>query len=90
MENATPFLPPATTDHVRSTNLIIILGMMQVSKRIPLEDPQVLSIVRGVYLLSNLIIAAVYAYTHSVIVKKKGMSIPGYKLDSGRIWGQIN
>lgn len=47
--------------------------MMQVSKRIPLEDPNVLNIVRAVYLLSNVIIISVYAYVHFLINKKKGM-----------------
>jgi hypothetical protein len=61
------------SDKLDRTNLIIILGMMQVSKRIPFEDPQVLMLVRGAYLLSNVIIVAVYAYTHLQINKKKGM-----------------
>ena len=58
---------------MRSTNLVIILGMMQVSKRIPLEDPNVLNIVRAVYVLSNVIILSIYAYVHFLINKKKGM-----------------
>jgi hypothetical protein len=45
---------------------------MQVSKRIPLDDPNVLNMVRGGYLLSNLIILAVYGYVHYLINKKKG------------------
>lgn len=61
------------TDDLDRTNLIIILGMMQVSKRVPLEDPNVLNIVRGIYILSNVIIAGVYAYTQFLINKKKGM-----------------
>jgi hypothetical protein len=63
---------------MHSTNLVIILGMMQVSKRIPLEDPNVLNIVRAVYVLSNVIIISIYAYVHYLINKKKGMpsSIP--------------
>ena len=60
------------TDDLDRTNLIIILGMMQVSKRVPLEDPNVLNIVRGIYILSNVIIAGVYAYTQFLINKKKG------------------
>jgi len=54
------------------TNLVIILGMMQVSKRIPMEDPQALMIIRGIYILSNVLILSVYAYTHYLINKKKG------------------
>jgi len=48
--------------------------MMQASKKIPLEDPMVLNIVRAVYVLSNLIIAGVYLYTKSKIDAKKGES----------------
>jgi hypothetical protein len=55
-----------------STNLIIILGMMQVSKRVPFDDPFVLNVVRAVYLASNVIIAALYFYTQLKINKKKG------------------
>ena len=60
---------------MRRTNLVIILGMMQVSKRIPLEDPNVLNIVRAVYILSNVIILSIYAYVHFLINKKKGENI---------------
>lgn len=57
-----------------STNLVIILGMMQVSKRVPFSDPDVLNMCRGGYLLSNLIILGIYLYIGSVIDKKKGMN----------------
>lgn len=72
---ASIFVSP-NTDRLYRTNLVIILGMMQVSKRIPFDDPQVLMLVRGAYVLSNLIIVAVYAYTHMKINKKKGMVSP--------------
>ena len=55
------------TRRLASTNLIIILGMMQVSKRIPFDDPNVLWGVRGLYLVSNLIILSVYLYVQSKI-----------------------
>lgn len=45
---------------------------MQASKKIPLEDPYVLNIVRAVYILSNVLIVAVYLYTQSKINAKKG------------------
>jgi hypothetical protein len=54
------------------TNLVIILGMMQVSKKIPFEDPQVLMGVRGLYIVSNLIIIGMYLYIQSKINSKKG------------------
>ncbi|KAF8245728.1 inorganic phosphate transport PHO88 [Wilcoxina mikolae CBS 423.85] len=42
------------------TNLVVILGMMQVSKRIPFEDPTWLNGIRGMYILSNIIIVGIY------------------------------
>ncbi len=52
--------------------MVIILGMMQVSKKIPFEDPQVLMAVRALYVVSNLIIIGIYLYTQQKINKKKG------------------
>lgn len=49
-----------------------MLGMMQVTKRIPFDNPDVLNLVRGVYLTSNLIIVAIYLYVQNQINKKKG------------------
>ena len=62
-----------------STNLIIILGMMQVSKKIPFDDPQVLMGVRGLYILSNLIIAGIYLYVQTKINAKKGTATAASK-----------
>lgn len=64
------------TDLPDSTNLIIMLGMMQVSKRIPFDDPNTLNIVRGVYLASNVIIALLYLYVQAQISKKNGTHLP--------------
>lgn len=50
--------------------------MMQVSKRIPFDDPNVLNIIRAVYIGSNVIIGLVYLYIQSQINKKKGMCLP--------------
>jgi hypothetical protein len=52
--------------------MMIVLGMMQVSKRIPFDDPQVLMGVRALYVLSNLIILGIYLYVQQRITKKKG------------------
>lgn len=49
---------------------------MQVSKKIPFEDPQVLMGVRGLYIVSNLIIIGMYLYIQSKINSKKGPSPP--------------
>ena len=50
-----------------------MLGMMQVSKRIPFDDPFTLSIVRACYVASNVIIALLYLYVQAQINKKKGI-----------------
>lgn len=49
-----------------------MLGMMQVSKRIPFDDPFTLNVVRGCYLASNVIIGLIYLYVQTQINKKKG------------------
>lgn len=55
-----------------STNLVLILGMMQVSKKVPWDDPTVLNGIRAVYVLSNLIILGLYMYARSGIKAKGG------------------
>lgn len=52
--------------------MIIILGMMQVSKKIPFDDPQVLMGVRALYIVSNVLILGIYLYIQHQINKKKG------------------
>lgn len=52
--------------------MAIILGMMQVSKKIPFEDPQVLNGVRILYIVSNVIMFAIYFYIGMQIKNKKG------------------
>jgi hypothetical protein len=49
---------------------------MQISKKIPFDDPNVLNGVRALYIVSNLIIAAVYFYVQAQINKKNGASTP--------------
>lgn len=48
--------------------------MMQVSKKIPFDDPQVLLGVRGLYLASNVVIVGLYLYLARAINYKKGPS----------------
>ncbi|PKY08664.1 inorganic phosphate transport PHO88 [Aspergillus campestris IBT 28561] len=55
------------------TNLAIIVVMMQLSKKIAFDDPDVLMMVRGVYILSNVIILSLYLYTQSKITAKKDL-----------------
>jgi hypothetical protein len=57
-----------------SANLLIILFMMQVSKKIPFDDPMVMNAVRAGYVLSNLMIVGIYFYVQMQINKKKGES----------------
>ena len=49
--------------------------MMQVSKKIPFDDPQVLMGVRALYIVSNLIIVGIYLYMQQKINAKKGRSL---------------
>ncbi|PKS05530.1 hypothetical protein jhhlp_008047 [Lomentospora prolificans] len=65
-------IPPAVA------NLVIVLGMMQVAKRVPFDDPNVLNIVRGIYLFSNLLIALLYYTIYVKINKKKDMTTLKY------------
>lgn len=47
---------------------------MQISKKIPFDDPNVLNGVRALYIVSNIIIAGVYFYVQAQINKKNGES----------------
>ncbi|KAI9825585.1 MAG: hypothetical protein M1819_000481 [Sarea resinae] len=60
------------------TNLVVILFLMQASKKIPFDDPLVLNGVRALYVVSNLIIVAVYLYVGQQINKKKDMTTMRY------------
>jgi len=57
-------------------NLAIIFGAMQLGKRIDWEDKDVLNRIRLLYLLSNVIVFAVYAYVYVQVLKKNGMPPP--------------
>ena len=60
---------------------------MQVSKKIPFEDPQVLMGVRALYVVSNLFIAAIYLYIQSKINSKKGAYVPHVVVASQSLTG---
>jgi len=47
---------------------------MQISKKVPFDDPNVLNGVRALYVLSNIIIATIYFYVQGQINKKNGAS----------------
>lgn len=54
------------------------MGVMQISKKIPFDDPNVMNMTRAAYVLSNLIIAGVYFYVQMQINKKKDMTTLKY------------
>lgn len=56
--------------------------MMQVSKRIPFDDPQVLMGVRVLYVVSNLLIFGLYYYIGMKIKSKRGMCMTNASFDS--------
>ncbi|KAF2841402.1 inorganic phosphate transport PHO88 [Patellaria atrata CBS 101060] len=60
------------------TNLVIILFFMQLSKKIPFDDPNVLNGVRGLYICSNIIIASLYFYCYQQINNKRDMTVIKY------------
>ncbi|KAK3684420.1 phosphate transporter (Pho88) [Vermiconidia calcicola] len=60
------------------TNLVVILVAMQASKKIPFDDPNVLNGVRGLYILSNLIILGIYLYVGMQIDKIKDRTVLKY------------
>jgi hypothetical protein len=45
---------------------------MQISKKVPFDDPNVLNGVRALYVISNIIIAGMYLYVQQKINKKNG------------------
>jgi hypothetical protein len=45
---------------------------MQISKKIPFDDPNVLNGVRALYIVSNIIIAGIYFYVQQQINRKNG------------------
>jgi len=56
------------------TNLAIILVMMQASKKIPWDNPDVLLGARVAYVVSNVLILGLYLYVQTIVQKKKDMT----------------
>ncbi|KAJ4318757.1 phosphate transporter (Pho88) [Neodidymelliopsis sp. IMI 364377] len=54
------------------------MGFMQISKKVPFDDPNVLNGVRALYIVSNIIIAAIYFYVQMQINKKNDMTVVKY------------
>jgi len=60
------------------TNLVIILGVMQLAKRVPFEDPNVLNACRALYVTSNIIILGIYLFIKKKVDNKKDMTTLKY------------
>ncbi|KAH7133933.1 putative phosphate transporter [Dactylonectria macrodidyma] len=56
------------------TNIIIIFGIMQITRSISFDDPTVLNTVRGAFLVSNALIALLYGYIYILIRKQKDLN----------------
>jgi len=68
-------------------NLAIILGSMQLSKRLDWEDKSVLTNIRILYLVSNVIVFATFAYIYNQIQKKQDQTVLKY-VDSAQPFSQ--
>ncbi|KAI0761574.1 inorganic phosphate transporter [Trametes elegans] len=60
------------------SNLVISLAAMQVAKRVPFDDPQVLVYVRIAYVATQAIVLGVYYYVGSQIRKKNDQTVLKY------------
>ncbi|KAF8631630.1 hypothetical protein AX15_002270, partial [Amanita polypyramis BW_CC] len=59
-------------------NLAISLGVMQVARRIPFDDPQVLLYVRVAYVVAQVVILGVYYYVSLKIKAKNDQTVLKY------------
>jgi len=60
------------------TNLAISLGAMQLARKIPFDDPEVLNYARIGYVVTQLTILGIYYYTSMVIKKKNDQTVLKY------------
>ena len=56
----------------RSLNIVLVLGMIPLGKKIDFNDPIVLNSCRAAYVISNLLIAGLYFFVYSSVQKKNG------------------
>ncbi|KAI0071259.1 inorganic phosphate transporter [Panus rudis PR-1116 ss-1] len=61
-----------------TTNLVVSLGAMQLARKIPFDDPQVLTYVRIAYVTVQVIVLATYYYTSSKIKQKNDLTVLKY------------
>ena len=52
--------------------MVIILFLVQLAKKIPMDDPNVVNGFRALYVVSNLIVLGIYYYCKLQIDKKNG------------------
>ncbi|KAK7203403.1 inorganic phosphate transport protein PHO88 [Myxozyma melibiosi] len=60
------------------SNMVLMFGLMQLSKKIPFEDPMVVFYARCVYVASNIIIFAIYMFTRYKITQKNDLTTLKY------------
>ncbi|KAK9474371.1 inorganic phosphate transporter Pho88 [Dipodascopsis tothii] len=68
--------------------MMLMFGLMQLAKKIPFEDPQVVMYARMAYLASNVIIFSLYFYTRVMINKKNDMTTLKYVEPANPMSGQ--
>jgi len=61
-----------------TTNLVVSLVAMQLARKIPFEDPQVLTVVRVAYIAVQVVVLGVYYYTSNTIKQKNDMTVLKY------------
>ncbi|OBZ72342.1 Inorganic phosphate transport protein PHO88 [Grifola frondosa] len=60
------------------SNLVISLGAMQVARKIPFDDPQILTYVRIGYVVSQVVVLGVYYYVAMKIKQKNDLTVLKY------------
>ncbi|ODV93695.1 hypothetical protein PACTADRAFT_51459 [Pachysolen tannophilus NRRL Y-2460] len=70
------------------SNLVIMLVMMQVSKRLDWENPDTVFYVRTGYISSTLIVLGIYLYTRYIIIKKNDLTTLKYLEPANALSGQ--
>ncbi|KAH9926524.1 inorganic phosphate transporter [Amylocystis lapponica] len=60
------------------SNMVISLVAMQVARKIPFDDPQVLLYVRSAYVVSQAVVLSVYYYISMKIKQKNDLSVLKY------------
>ncbi|KDQ15864.1 hypothetical protein BOTBODRAFT_31322 [Botryobasidium botryosum FD-172 SS1] len=64
--------------NAQMTGLAISLGAMQLARKIPMEDPEVLNYVRAGYVFTQLFSLALYFYVSMQIKKKNDLTVLKY------------